>query len=147
VYGPFAAMFGLLFRFVVAIPFSTTSLIGEFADMVYSTAFVFPLTLLYPHWRTKRGALVGLLLGFFSQLIVTSLLNVYWITDAYLNLYFGSASNFVTFIQQTNPRVTDAYWSLVLYVYLPFNAIKNSIILTITVLSYKRIHFFLKRFR
>jgi riboflavin transporter len=147
VYGPFAAIFGLVFRFVVAIPFSSTSLIGEIADVFYSGALVLPIAFLYPHWRTKQGALVGLLIGFFAQLIVTSLLNVYWITDAYLELFFGSASNFVAFIQQTNPLVTDPYWSLVLFVYLPFNVIKNSIILTITVLSYKRIYVMLKRFR
>jgi riboflavin transporter FmnP len=107
VYGPFAALFGLVFRFVAAIPFSTTSLIGETADVLYSGALVLPVAFLYPHWRTKQGALVGLLIGFFAQLIVTSLLNVYWITDAYLDLFFGSANNFITFIQQTNPRVTD----------------------------------------
>ena len=147
VYGPFAALFGLVFRFIVAIPFSTTSLIGELADVFYSGALVLPVAFLYPHWRTKQGAFVGLLIGFVAQLIVMSVLNVYWITDAYLNLFFGSASNFVAFIQQTNPLVTDPYWSLVFFVYLPFNIIKNSIVLTITVLSYKRIYGVLKRVR
>lgn len=145
IYGPFASVFALIFRFVIAIPFSTTSLIGETADLLYSAAFVLPATFLYQFRRTKNQAMVGFILGFVFHLIVTSLLNVYWVTDLYLNLYFGSAQNFVDFIRQTNPNVGDPYWSLVWYVYLPFNVIKNALIMTITLLVYKRVHLLIKK--
>ena len=46
IYGPFASIFALLFRFAIAIPFSTTSLIGETADLMYSAAFILPATLI-----------------------------------------------------------------------------------------------------
>ena len=144
-YGPWASLFGLVFRFGVAIPFSTTSLIGETADFFYSAVFILPAAWIYRFNRTKTGALYGFLVGFFLQLLTTSLLNVYWVTDLYLDLYFGSAENFVGFIQQTNPWVTDPYWSLVLYVYLPFNALKNSLMMVVTLLVYKRVHLVMKK--
>lgn len=147
VYGPWAALFGLIFRFLGSLPLSTTSLIGELADLIYSSAFILPAAIVYAFQRTKNGATIGLTLGFLLQLLTTSLLNVYWITDVYLTLYFGSADQFVSFIQTTNPLVIDPYWSLVFFVYLPFNTIKNGMVVTITVLSYKRIHRLLKKFR
>jgi riboflavin transporter FmnP len=145
IYGPFASLFSLFFRFGMAIPFSTTSLIGETADLMYSAAFVLPASIIYQFKRTKSGAMYGFMFGFFLHLVVTSLLNVYWITDLYLDLYFGSAENFIGFIQQTNPSVQDPYWSLVLYVYIPFNVIKNALVMTSTLLVYKRVHVLIKK--
>ena len=145
IYGPFASIFALLFRFAIAIPFSTTSLIGETADLMYSAAFILPATLIYQSNRTKIGALYGFIVGFFFQLLATSFLNVYWVTDIYLDLYFGSAENFVGFIQQTNPYVVDPYWSLVWFVYLPFNMLKNTLIIATTLLIYKRVRLFINK--
>jgi riboflavin transporter FmnP len=144
-YGWKALLFSLLFRYVVALPFSSTSLIGETADFIYSFVFIVPSSILYGIRRKKESVFIGFFIGFILQLIVTSLLNALVVTDLYLNLFFGGSDAFLNFIQQTNPQVVDPYFSLVLWVYLPFNTIKNTIIIIVTLMSYKRVHQLLKK--
>lgn len=149
--GPVAALFTITFRFFFSLPFSTTAFIGEIADLIYSIAFVLPAVFYYHYHRTAKGIITAFMLSFLCQLMVTSLLNVYVVTDLYLAYFLGqfgaTADDFVAIIKATNPLVQDPYWSLVLFVYLPFNTIKNTIIIGLTFLSYKRIHFLIKKFK
>lgn len=146
--GPLATVFVGLFRFLFAIPFTTTGAIGELADLLYSFAFVLPGVWLYQRSRTKQTALRGFILGFVMQLLLTSLLNALVITDLYLNLYLNlTPEQFLGYIQTALPQVENPYWSLVLWMYLPFNMFKNTVIIGITLLLYKRTHLLIKKMR
>jgi riboflavin transporter len=149
--GPLAALFTIFSRLLVALPFSSTAFIGEVADAFYSIAFVIPSVWIYTKNRNVKGIFIAFSVGFVSQLIVSSLLNVYLVTDLYLGLflsqYNASTEDFLSIITITNPWVVDPYWSLVFFVYLPFNIIKNSIMIVFTFLSYKRVHYYIKQFK
>lgn len=149
--GPFAALFTIMFRFFFSLPFSSTAFIGEIADALYSIAFIIPTVWIYSKNRTVKGIFIAFSVGFIAQIVATSLLNAYVITDLYLAFFLGqyntTTEDFLSIIQITNPLVTDPYWSLVLFVYLPFNIIKNTVIIALTFLSYKRIHHYIKLFK
>lgn len=138
-FGPFAAAMIAVLRLLIKLPFSTTASVGEFADLIYTLSFVLPAVFYYQMHRTKPGVVVAFLIGFAFQLVVTSVLNALVITDLYLTLYYLTPEQFVSIVQVTNPSVTDVHWSLVLWVYLPFNILKNTLIVAITFLTYKRI--------
>jgi riboflavin transporter FmnP len=146
--GPLAAIFLGAFRFLFSLPFTTTGGIGEFADFIYSLAFVLPSAWLYQRSRTKQTAMVGFIIGFVLQITITSLLNALWITDLYLDLFLNiSPEDFLAYVQTAIPQVTNPYWSLVLWMYLPFNTFKNIVVIFLTLISYKRLHRLIKRFK
>jgi riboflavin transporter len=149
--GPIAAMFTIFFRFLFSLPFSSTAFIGEIADTIYSLVFILPTVWIYSRQRTVKGIFIAFSVGFVLQLVVTSFLNAYVITDLYLAFFLGqynaSTEDFLSIIQITNPWVSDPYWSLVLFVYLPFNIIKNTLVIALTFLSYKRMHHYIKLFK
>lgn len=146
--GPLAAIFLGMFRFLFSLPFTTTGGIGEFADLIYSLAFVLPGAWLYQRSRTKQTAMVGFIIGFVLQITITSLMNALWITDLYLDLFLNiSPEDFLAYVQTAIPQVTDPYWSLVLWMYLPFNTFKNIVVIFLTLMSYKRLHRLIKRFK
>jgi riboflavin transporter FmnP len=146
--GPWAVLFTGMFRLLFALPFTTTGGIGELADLMYSLSFVLPGAILYQHHRTKQIATVGFMLGFALQLLVTSLMNALIITDLYLQLFLNiTPAQFLASVQTAIPQVQDPYWSLVLWMYLPFNMLKNTIIIVLSLLTYKRVHFLIKRYR
>jgi riboflavin transporter FmnP len=144
--GPLAAIFIGFFRFLFSLLYSTTGGIGELADYIYSMAFVLPGVILYQRHRDKKTASIGFIIGFISQLIVTSLLNALVITDLYLTLFLNlTPEAFLGYIQTVLPHVENPYWSLVLWMYLPFNIFKNLVVIALTLFTYKRTHRFIKK--
>ena len=146
--GPLAAIFIGLFRFLFSLFYTSTGGIGELADFLYSMAFVLPGVILYQRRRDKKTASIGFIIGFISQLTVTSLLNALVITDLYLTLFLNiTPEAFLGYIQTVLPQVENPYWSLVLWMYLPFNVFKNLVIIALTLFTYKRTHRLIKKFK
>jgi riboflavin transporter FmnP len=146
--GPLAAIFIGLFRFLFSLFYTSTGGIGELADYLYSMAFVLPGVILYQWSRDKKTASIGFIIGFISQLTVTSLLNALVITDLYLTLFLNlTPEAFLGYIQMVLPQVENPYWSLVLWMYLPFNVFKNLVIIALTLFTYKRTHRLIKKFK
>jgi riboflavin transporter len=109
---------------------------------------VMPGAILYQQSRTKQTATLGFALGMGLHLLVTSLLNALIITDLYLNLFLNTTPEaFLGYVQMVLPQVQNPYWSLVLWMYLPFNIFKNIIIIAMTLFTYKRVHQFIKKFK
>ena len=146
--GPLAAIFIGLFRFLFSLFYTSTGGIGELADYLYSMAFVLPGVMLYQWSRDKKTASIGFIIGFISQLTVTSLLNALVITDLYLTLFLNlTPEAFLGYIQMVLPQVENPYWSLVLWMYLPFNVFKNLVIIALTLFTYKRTHRLIKKLK
>lgn len=146
--GPLAAVVIALFRLLFSLLLTTTGGIGELADFIYSMAFVLPGVILYQNHRDKKTASFGFVIGFVTQLTITSLFNALFITDLYLNLFLNvTPDQFLSYIQSVLPQVENPYWSLVLWMYLPFNVFKNLVMIGLTLLTYKRTHQFIKKYR
>ena len=129
-YGPVSGFLVLVIRFLVKLPMSSTAMIGEIADIIYSSSFVVTAALIYKYRRNFKGAIAGLGIAFALQIIVSALANYFIIYELYNVLFFNNNIGF-------SPE------QFIIYV-IPFNIIKNAIIATITLLVYKRINKFMK---
>lgn len=123
-YGPLSGFIVLLVRFLIKLPLSTTMMIGELADLIYSSSFVLVATIVYKYRRTFKGALLGFCIAFGVQLLVSGLANYFVIYHLYNNLFFRGNIPFTA-------------KKFIIYV-IPFNVIKNLIIAILTLLVYKR---------
>jgi len=140
-YGPVTSILILIVKTLIKLPFSSTAMVGELADLLYSLAFVLPAVLYYRKNRNIKGVMIGFSLGFIAQLVISSLFNALFMIDFYLFLYpFLTPESLLELVRATNPRITDIHWSLVLYGILPFNVVKNTLVIIITFLVYKRVH-------
>ncbi|MFA5236019.1 MAG: ECF transporter S component [Bacilli bacterium] len=146
-YGPLTSVLIIVVKTLIKLPFSQTAMVGELADVFYSLAFILPAVLVYRKHRNLKGVMIGFGLGFIAQLIVSSLFNALFMIDFYLFLYpFMTPESLLATVQAVNPRITDIHWTMVLYGILPFNLVKNILVIIITFLTYKRVHQFFYKF-
>ncbi len=122
-YGPLSGFIVLVIRFLIKLPLSSTGMIGEVADLVYSTSFVVTASIVYKYKRTFKGVLLGLGIAFAIQITVSALANYFVIYELYKGFFGG--------------RLPFTPEEFIVYV-IPFNAIKNVIIAVLTLLVYKR---------
>jgi riboflavin transporter FmnP len=146
-YGPLTSILITLVKTLIKLPFSQTAMVGELADLFYTLAFVLPAVFIYRKHRNLKGVMVGFGAGFLAQLVVSSLFNALFMIDFYLFLYpFLTPDSLLAAVQAVNPRITDIHWTMVLYGILPFNLVKNTLVIILTFLTYKRVHQFFYKF-
>ena len=144
-YGPLAAISILLIKTLIKLPFSSTLMVGELSDLLFSAAFILPATIIYKHMRSFKGAILGLVIGMFFQLAVAILGNIYVMVPFYM-FVFGLDEQTLLFIcKAANPKINNIGWSYGLMAVLPFNLIKDAIVIVVTFLVYKSTHKFLDR--
>ena len=138
-YGPLSGFLVILVKTVVKLPLTGTAGVGELADFIYSTAFVLPAAFIYKKHHTIKGALVSLLVATIVQLLVASFGTTFIMLDIYSFLYHLPKAAILGMCQKINPAVTNLTWPFLLMVALPFNALKDAIVVVITFLLYKRL--------
>lgn len=138
-YGPWIALAATFVRALIKLPFDIgeTMGVGVLTDILFSLAFVLPAAFIYKHKRTIQGALIGIGVGTLCQLGVSALGNVFISIPFYLNVMGLDETQLLGAMQKANPAITDIRWSYVLFAVLPFNAIKDAIVVIVTMLIYK----------
>ena len=151
-YGPLAGFLVILVKTLVKLPLSSTACVGEVADFIYSVAFVVPATIIYKKHRSIKGALVSMLVATIVQLAVASSVTSFVMLDIYGKLFHLSRGTILKMCQAVNPlfkNVTDTGTSFLfrfmLLVSVPFNAIKDAIVVLVTFLLYKRLRLLFKK--
>ena len=144
-YGPWSAVFILIVKTLAKLPMTNTGCVGELADLIYSTAFIIPAAIIYKKHKTIKGALVGLGVGTVVQLIVSCFVTTFLILKFYIFVMGMSEGMILGMCQAINPNITNLKWPFMLFVALPFNALKDIVVILITMLLYKRLHRFIDR--
>lgn len=118
-FGPLAgAGTSLVVSLVEMVSISQTGPIGAVMNFLSTVAFVCPAAWLYRKYHTRRGAVIGLLVGSVAMIAVMLLWN--WLITP---LYMG--------VERT------AVEGMLLPIFLPFNALKAGLNTAITLLLYK----------
>lgn len=145
-YGPLSGVLVILTKTIVKLPLTTTACVGEFADFIYSIAFVLPATLLYKKFHTLKGAIVSLAIATVIQLVVACFVTTFIMLDIYGSLFNLSRQTILMMCQAVNPvfkSINDVgvsfLFMFLLMVALPFNLIKDIIVVLVTMLLYKRL--------
>lgn len=144
-YGPLAGFLVILIKTIVKLPITGTAGVGELADFIYSVAFVLPAALIYKKHRHLKGAIISLLVAMGVQITVSSFATTFFMLDAYSKLYHMPKSVILGMCQKINPAIDDLQFKFLLMVALPFNALKDVIVVAVTFLLYKRLRLLFKR--
>lgn len=144
-YGPMTAFWITLVKTIVKLPQSSTMMVGELADFLYTIALVIPTAIYYKKHKNIKGLAIAFSLGFASQIVVSSLCNSLFMIDFYLTLFGMKKETLLAGLHATNPLITDLKLTLTLFGIIPFNIVKNIIVLGLSFLIYRRIREFAER--
>lgn len=144
-FGPLEASLIIILKTLIKLPMTHTAYVGELSDLIYSFAFILPASLIYRHKKTLKTAIIGTAVGFMTQLVVSTLGNVCFMIDFYINLYGITAADLLASLQAINGNIVDLRWSLAIYGIIPFNVLKDLMVIILTFLVYKRISRLIER--
>ena len=74
------------------------------------------------------------------QITFAMVLNVYLMIPFYMNLYGINEAGLLGVMQLANPAIKDIGWSYALFAVLPFNALKDVVVIVVTFFVYRSIH-------
>ena len=145
-YGPISGLTVILVKTIVKLPLTSTACVGELADLLYSAAFIVPAALIYKKNRSIPGAILSLSAATLIQVAVASLFTTFVMLDVYVILMpFLTKEIILGMCNKINPLINNLTWDFLLWVGIPFNAIKDAIVVLITLLLYKRLHVLIDR--
>ena len=117
---------------------------GELQNLILSLAYVLPAVLYYRKHRTKRGALVGIILGAVFSIVVAIFTNLYIIFPFYIKLYGMNWDGIVAMFSAVNPWIKDIP-TMVAFSVVPFNLISRTITAVLAFITYKKLSVPLKK--
>ena len=144
-YGPLSGFLVVLVKTIVKLPITGTAGVGELADFIYSSVFVIPAAIIYKKHRTLKGALASLGIATVIQVITASFVTTFVMLDAYSILYHLPKAVILNMCKAINPAVDNLGFKFLLMVALPFNALKDVIVVIVTCILYKRLRLLFKR--
>lgn len=141
-YGPLLGVFEIILKTLIKLPMTSSLCVGELGDMFYSFALVIPAALIYKKNRTFKGAAIGLAVGVACNLVATSIVNLYTIFQFY-KFFHGFEDGYIAslFDKIFKWGITSDLDPRLAILLLPFNIIKNAIVVGVTFIAYKPLRF------
>ena len=123
-FGPLAGVIIELMKnlLILIVKGTGTGFVGELANFLVGVALVWPAALVYKKNKTKKTAILGMVLGFLCIEVVGILANVYLLLPAY-----GMAMSKAELMQYVTVGL------------IPFNGIKSILVCGITYALYKKV--------
>ncbi len=123
---------------------TNTAFIGEFANFLMGCALVVPAGFIYQKNRTRKGAVIGIVVGIISMVIAGDLLNYFLLIPAYVSIAHFPLEAIIAAGTKIFPFINSTL-SLVLVCVTLFNLVKGVLVGIITALVYKRVSPLLKK--
>ncbi|WP_010293757.1 ECF transporter S component [Clostridium senegalense] len=123
-FGPLIGVIIELFKNILIILFkgTATGLVGELANFLVGISLVLPASIVYHRKKSKKTAIIGMILGFLSIEVVAILVNMYILLPAFgMHMAGKELINYIVFGL------------------IPFNGVKAIIVSFTTFLLYKRL--------
>lgn len=123
-FGPLAGVIIELMKnlLILIVKGTGTGFVGEFANFLVGVALVWPAALVYKKNKTKKTAILGMVLGVLCIEVVGILANIYLLLPAY-----GMAMSKAELMQYVTVGL------------IPFNGIKSILVCGITYALYKKV--------
>lgn len=115
-----------------------TAGVGELANFIIGCALVVPAGLIYKASKTRKHAIVGMVVGTLTMSVVGTALNAYLLLPAYGKAFGMPVKALVAMGTAVNPAIHSLFDFCLLAV-APFNLLKGVIISVITMLLYKHV--------
>lgn len=117
---------------------TSTAFVGDLANFVVGCALILPASAVYFANKTKKGAIIGMVVGTVCITVVGSLFNAVYLIPAFSVLYDMPLDVIIGMGTDINPAITSVN-TLVLFAVAPFNLLKGVADSIITFLLYKHI--------
>lgn len=147
VFGPATGVVIAFLKIVLNLLFkpTTTMFVGEASNFLLSVCYMGVACLYYRNHRTKKGAVIGMLLATVATSVLAISSNILVMFPMYAKLFGMSMQQIVGMVSAVNPFVKDIT-TMVIASLVPFNLFKYGVISIITFVSYKKIEVILKKY-
>lgn len=115
---------------------SQTLGIGDLSNFLLGTMFVFPAGLIYRRMKSRKGALIGSLVGAVIMAVGSVFTNIFLVYPLYYNLMSKEA--ILNAYQAIIPSMESVEQSIICF-NMPFTFLKAMLSVLVTFLIYKRI--------
>lgn len=136
--GPLPGLAVLLIKDLTGMLHSSTMYVGELADFIMGAAFVLPAALIYRGHKSRKTALIGMLVGTLTMVVVSVLVNWQIMIPFYMQAFGMPMEKIIGMAQSAMPFV-DTEWKLLAFVTAPFNLLKGVVLSALTYVLYKRL--------
>ena len=140
--GPTAGTLVIILKCLLKFPLSSTLYVGEITDMVLGILYVLPASVIYNRNKTKKSALIALVIGTLASTAGAMILNYFVSVPFFVKMYFGGDFGaIVGALSALYKNITvDNFYAIYLFAgILPFNLLRLLIVSVLTFLLYKRL--------
>ena len=113
---------------------SSSAGVGELADFIMGAALLIPASVIYHRHKTRKNALIGMLIGTICTAVVGVLVNKFIMLPFYMGAFHMDMEGI---IRAAKVGAVDSEWKLLLLVTGPFNLLKGCVLSLVTGLIYK----------
>ena len=119
--------------------------VGELSNLILSITFMLVAAIFYRQHKTRKGAVIGMLIATIATSAIALLSNYFFIFPMYAKLFGMTMESIVKMVTAVNPAVHSVF-TMFIYSLLPFNMFKYGVISLITFFIYKKISVILKKY-
>jgi len=113
---------------------SSSAGVGELADFIMGAALLIPASLIYHRNKSRKSALIGMVVGTLCTAVVGVLVNKFIMLPFYMGAFHMSMDAIVA---SAKVGGIDSEWKLLLLITGPFNLLKGAVLSIVTFLIYK----------
>ena len=117
---------------------TSTAFVGDLANFAVGCALILPASVVYFAKKTKKGAILGMVVGTACITVVGSLFNAVYLIPAFSVLFGQPLEVIIGMGTAINPAIVSVN-TLVLFAVAPFNLLKGVADSVITFVLYKHI--------
>lgn len=134
--GPVYGVLICLIKNLLGLMNSSTNGIGELSNFLLGAMFVFPAGLLYQRNKTRKGAIIGSLIGAICMAVGSVFTNIFLVYPIYYN--FMAKEAILSAYQLIVPAMKSVEQSVICF-NMPFTFMKAMLSVLISLLVYKRL--------
>ena len=143
--GPLAAAFIEIVKVILNLVINGTNTagVGEIANFIIGCSFCVPAGIIYKRKKTKKGAIVGMVVGTLCMTILGCFVNAYILLPTYAAAFEMPIEKLVAMGTAVNENITSLF-TFVMFAVAPFNLLKGVLVSIIVLCIYKKISPILK---
>ena len=144
--GPVAGVLVELIKIILnfAINGTVTAGVGEVANFLIGISFCVPAAIIYKKMKTKKAAMLGLVVGTIVMAIFGCFINAYVLLPTYAKAFQIPIDGLIAMGTAVNAGI-NSLMTFVVFAVLPFNLLKGILDSIIVLLIYKKISPILKK--
>ena len=113
---------------------SSSAGVGELADFIMGAALLIPASVIYHRHKTRKNALIGMLIGTICTAVVGVLVNKFIMLPFYMGAFHMDMEGILAYAKVSG---VDSEWKLLLLITGSFNLLKGAVLSAVTFLIYK----------